>query len=143
MNILDFSVPEEDRAAFAKIMAYLAQIDQEVTLEEKQAIDDMIYAWRLDENSIFEIYEILEKGASIESLLGQLKNKKSKYLLIQELITLSNIDGNYGKNEKAAIDKIASELHVSNKRVKELEQWVSDGMKWRKRGIKLIQPEGE
>jgi len=38
MNIQDFSVPEEDRGNFAKIMAYISQVDQEVSLEEKQVI---------------------------------------------------------------------------------------------------------
>ncbi len=38
MNIQDFSVPEEDRGNSAKIMAYISQVDQEVSLEEKQVI---------------------------------------------------------------------------------------------------------
>lgn len=143
MNILDFSVPEEDRAAFAKIMAYLAQVDGEISLEEKHIMDDMIYAWNLDENSIYEIYEILEKGSSLDLLLGKFKNTKTGYLLIQELITLAHIDGKYDEQEKRTIDKISAELRVSKKRVENLEQWVEDGIAWRNRGIDLIQPEGE
>lgn len=143
MNILDFSVPEEDRAAFAKIMAYLAQIDGEVSLEEKQVMDDMIYAWKLDKNSIYEIYEILEKGSSLDLLLGKFKNPKSRYLLIQELITLAHIDGNYNEQEKRTIDKISSKLRVSKKRMGSLEQWVKDGIAWRNRGVELIKSEGE
>ncbi len=143
MDILDFSVPEEDRAAFTIIMAYLAQIDGEISLEEKQVMDDMIYAWKLDEKAINEIYEILEKGSSLDLLLGKFKNPKTGYLLIQELITLAHIDGNYGEQEKRTIDKISSELRVSKKRIENLEQWVEDGIAWRNRGIDLIQPEGE
>jgi len=143
MNILDFSVPDCDRTVFIKIMAYLAQVDNEVSLEEKQFIDDLIFAWKLDEESIKEIYEILEKGSSIDSLLGEINEKKTGYLLIQELITLAHIDGNYGKEEKTAIIRIAFQLNVSPSRVEKLEQWVLDGLEWRKRGIELIKVEGE
>ena len=143
MDILDYAIPEEDRLVFVKIMAYIAQIDNKTSLEEKHVIDDMIFTWRINEQGINDIYEILEKGTDLEILLSSIQNKKTGYLLIQELVTLASIDNNYDNIEKEAISKIASKLAISSTRVKSIEQWVSEGINWRERGLKLIQPEGE
>ncbi len=143
MNIQDYSVPVEDRVPFAKFMAYIAQVDGKVTLDEKQAIDSFIFAWCLDEAAVKKIYHVMEHGATVKDLTSEFKNRKSCYLLIQELITLASFDGNYEKNEQRAIQEIASLCSISKPRVKQIEKWVSDGIAWRKKGVVLITPEGE
>jgi tellurite resistance protein len=142
MNIQEYAVPKEDQLAFAKVMAYMVQVDNKVTLEEKHVIDDMVFNWQIDERGINEIYEIMENGASIDFLIQNFKNSKTKYMLIQELITLANIDGSYDEKEKKAVLEIASDLNVSENRVKDIEQWVYDGINWRERGIDLLKEEG-
>jgi uncharacterized tellurite resistance protein B-like protein len=143
MDFSNFIIPEEDRPSFVKILAYLAQADKKITLEEKQAIDDIIISWELSDKDINQIYEILENGTSLNKLLDELHNRKTHYLLLQELITLANIDGSYDISEKEAVKKIASYLKISDTRVIQLEKWVIDGINWRERGAKLIQPEKE
>ena len=143
MEINEFQVPVEDRGVFVKFMAYLARADNKVSIEEKQAIDDIIFAWQLDEQTIEEIYSILQHGIILSELSSSFKNKKSAYLLIQELITLGHLDGKYGDEERKAVNKISTLLKITPKRIKELEDWVAEGMAWRKKGIRLITPEGE
>lgn len=141
MNIQDFAVPPEDRPTFVKFLAYLARIDGAVTVNEKQAVDSLIFAWNLTEEEIVEIYEVLEHGASIQKLTSDLKSKKSGYLLVQELITLAALDGNYCEDERKAVRDIAARCGVSESRVMALENWVEEGIAWRKKGLTLITPE--
>lgn len=143
MNITDYAVPVEDRVPFVKFMAYIAQVDSAVTPEEKQVIDNVLMAWNLSEDIVREVYDVLENGADLEALCGQFKNRKSGYLLVQELITLAILDGCYDETERSAVIKIATCLGVSRSRMEELEQWVRDGVEWREKGLALIAPEGE
>lgn len=139
----DFAVPEEDRLTFAKFMAFIAQVDEHVSIEEKHAIDDLFMAWGFDEAQITAVYGIMENGADIDVLAHDFKSPKTPYLLIQELVTLAGIDGHYDDDERKAIRMIASSCGVSEERVESLEQWVNDGLEWRKRGLELVRPEGE
>lgn len=142
MNFQDYAIPKEDHLPFAKVMAFIAQIDGEVTIEEKQAIDSVVLAWSLDKPAAEEVYKVLENGASLKSLILEFNNLKSSYLLIQELITLTYIDGSYGVDEQKVIRVISVLCGISETRVNQIEEWVKDGIAWRERGITLITPEG-
>lgn len=143
MDIQEYNVPIEDRSVFAKFMAYIAQVDGEVTLDEKQAIDNLLIVWGLDESAIVQVYDVLENGSSLKDLSSEFKNKKSCYLLLQELVTLAHIDGTYDESEKKAVREIAFHCSISESRLEEIEQWVRDGIAWREQGLTLIIPEGE
>lgn len=137
----DFTVPEDDRVAFAKFYAYLAQSDHEVSLQEKHSLDDLLFAWGLSEPDVLEVYSVIEHGAVVAELAAQIRNKKTTYLLVQELVTLAMLDENYSEAEKRAVRTIASACDVSLERVESIEQWVSDGIDWRRRGVELLHTE--
>jgi uncharacterized tellurite resistance protein B-like protein len=143
MDLKDFAVPDEDRLPFTKFMAYMARVDGDISLEEKQAIDSLIYAMGLDENGVKEVYEVMENGASVQGLSKEFKSPRSPLLLLQELITIAFIDLSYDDVEKKAIREIASEFGISEERIIALEDWVVDGIEWRKNGLILLKPEGE
>jgi len=140
MYIQDFAVPKEDRLPFSKFMAYIARVDGKITIEEKKAIDNVILAMGLDEEGVKEVYDVMENGASLESLSKEFKSQKSPYLLIQEIITLAHIDSNYDETEKKSVREIASSFGIDEKRVSDLEGWVAEGISWREKGIALITP---
>lgn len=139
----DFAVPQEDQFPFAKFLAFVAQVDAEVTLEEKHALDDLLMAWGFDEEQVLSVYGILEKGCDIDSLASEFSARKTPYLLIQELVTLAGLDGSYDDSEKNAIRLIADSCGVSRERVAAIEKWVEEGLSWRAKGVELVQPEGE
>jgi hypothetical protein len=60
---------------------------------------------------------------------------------VQEIITLAKIDGDYVDSEMAAVKVIAKAAGISVDRVEALEQWVDEGIAWRQRGLKLLDPE--
>ncbi len=142
MNIQDFAVPLEDQLQFAKFLAYIIQVDGSVTAEEKQAINSLIFAWQLKDDAVKEINQILENGTSLDILSSPFKNRKTSYLLVQELITLASLDGSYAENEKIAVHAIAARFGVSATRVEEIEGWVKSGIEWREKGLSLVTPEG-
>jgi uncharacterized tellurite resistance protein B-like protein len=143
MNIQDYAIPFEDRLPFLKFMAYIAQVDNEVSIEEKQAIDGVIFAWHLDEKAVMDIYDVLERGSSVKNFISEFKNKRSYYFLLQELITLAHLDGNYDKSEQKAVREIAALCAISKSRVEQIESWVKEGMAWREKGLALATPEEE
>jgi hypothetical protein len=111
------------------------------SLAEKHAIDGVIFGWGLDERDVKAVYDVLEHGASVNELLREFADRKSYYLLLQELITLAHLDGSYGKEEQAAVHEVAGLCGVSASRVADLEAWVEEGIAWRARGATLIRRE--
>ena len=141
MNIESYEIPAEDRGAFVKVMAFLAAADGEVSLEEKQALDNLIFRWQLDTQEVEDVYSVMNGGGKLDKILSQLVNIKTAFLLIQELVTLASLDGNYSDLEKKAVREIANQLNVSDKRLGDIEQWVEEGMTWRQKGLELLKAE--
>lgn len=139
----EFSIPQEDQLPFAKFLAYVAQVDAKVTLEEKHALDDLLMAWGFNEQQVMSVYHVLENGGEIDSFASEFSSRKTPYLLIQELVTLAGLDGNYDERERDAIRLIAKSCGVSRARVGAIELWVEEGLAWRAKGAELVQPEGE
>ena len=141
MDIAAFSVPQEDMVPFVKCMAAVARADGEVSDEERQAIESAMLAWSIEGEAAEAIQAILSDGGDIGDFVQHFSQPRTAYLLIQELVTLAALDGQYDEVERAAVLGIADKSGVSQGRVVEIEQWVNEGMAWRQRGLQLLDPE--
>lgn len=141
MNMEVYGVPKEDSVQFVKCMAAIARADGQIVDEERVAIESAMQAWGIDGEDAEAVRNVLEEGGDVISFVQQFSEPRTAYLLIQELITLANIDGEYDEREKLAIYEIAKATGVSEERVEAIERWVDTGMQWRQEGQQLLVPE--
>ena len=88
----------------------------------------------LQNASEYDLYSDLGK----EFFSLQFETKYQSVFFLREAVQLCYIDGVYHESEKKEIEKITEELGVSLTTLKEIEDWVVDGMKWRERGDALL-----
>lgn len=142
MLVDECRVPEEDKVPFLCMLALVARADGQISADEKQFIDAILLAWKFESNEIQQVYKILEDGADLVSVAASFKNPKSPYLLLQDLIALAYVDGEYSDRERIGVREISNAFSISEERVCAIESWVAQGVEWRKNGLVLTQPEG-
>jgi uncharacterized tellurite resistance protein B-like protein len=125
-------IAESDRVPFIKVLAHLAAADDEVTLNEKQAVMDFAEAWDLNESAIGEARDILRRGSaqSLRDLVARFSEPNTPFLLLQELVRLSHADGEYGSAEREQVVAIAEQIGLSRETVEEVEEWIERGLAW-------------
>ena len=141
MDMQAFGVPKEDALPFVKCMAAVARADGQVVDEERQAIESAMMAWGIEGEDAASVQDVLAEGGDVSVFVQQFTLARTAYLLVQELITLAKIDGEYDDTERSAVREIATACCISDDRVCALEQWVDEGMAWRQRGLQLLEPE--
>lgn len=128
-------VKETDRLPFLKALAHIAAVDDSVTLDEKQMVDDYTEAWSLDTNAQSQIQSILDanQSVSLDALAAEFSETGTRFLLMQELMRLSYADGTYGNAERKEIAAIAQRMDMSERQFREVEKWVGRGQAWEAR----------
>ena len=126
------------RRSFLMGLVFIAKADGIIEPEEMAFFQNAAVAMELDEASLKKVNDCWssEKCPPLE-----FSNSLQKKFFIREAIELSCINEHYAGEERACVRKFAEELGVSASTVESLEQWVNEGMAWKKRGDVLIQDE--
>ena len=98
-------------------------------------------AWNQSADEQQEVLAVVDHGCEVQTLAERIRNPRTPYLLVQELVTLAHLDDHYDSAEQAAVLAIASAVWVSSERLIAIEKWVEDGIAWRSRGLELTRAE--
>lgn len=125
-------VDETDRFPFLKALAQIAIADDEVTLDEKEMVEQYVEAWNLEASAESEVREILESGSTqtLDALVSEFSETGTRFLLLQELMRLAYSDGTYGDVERRRIATIAEKMSMTKREFQEVEEWVERGQAW-------------
>lgn len=119
----------EERKAFLELLTLIAKADGELQPEEIALLDQIGQDLQIDWKSLEE--------KSIENTLTVFASYSSKITVLQELIKLAFIDGDYTTTERQGVIQIAKVLDIDSNKVSDIEQWVHDGIIWIERGEEL------
>jgi len=125
-------VAPTDRLPFLKALAHIAAADDAITLDEKQMVMAYAEAWDLGERRKGEVRDLLSAGTSlsVDALVQEFSESGTRLLLVQELIRLSHADGTYAEAEEAEVARIAEHIGLSEKQLRDLEDWMERGRAW-------------
>jgi uncharacterized membrane protein YebE (DUF533 family) len=107
---------------FIQLLVAIAKVDGMITDQE------IIFLNNYSINSGVDWKKLKEE--KIEDILANFKTFSSKIGVIQEIVKLAMIDGNYTENEKSGVTEIAKILLLPDSKVSEIEEWVAKGIKW-------------
>jgi tellurite resistance protein len=124
-------VAPEDRIPFVKALAGIAAADDEVTLDEKQAVMNFAKAWDLSEADVSATRDILRQGTtvSMDSIVDEFNQPNTSYLLLEELVRIAHADGTYGEAEKDEVKRIAVAAGLVDS-LEDVEEFVERGLVW-------------
>ena len=134
------TLPQNERFAYAKLLAFIAKIDNDVTVDEMAMFEQRMGTALLSPNQS-AIRDYLQNPPTLSECLEDLKissDGKAGKLALRDAIMMSATDGTVDEEEFDVLLKIAAGLGMEESVVDDLLDWVMDGYDWMDRGIKIL-----
>jgi len=136
MDYKDIFNTEEARGNFIKGCICLAKVDGVISPEERQYFMAAACSMGVSDEQMEEIRHCMD---SHEDIHVQFNTFVEKVLFFREAIQLCAVDGEYTEPEKTMIKTMANTLSVPDSIIREIEDWVEEGMIWKKHGDNLVE----
>jgi uncharacterized tellurite resistance protein B-like protein len=133
-----YDIPDTAKVGFVKALLALADADGNVDLSESSFIQRVIESAGITDEQIFEGRSVLLGKIDLVDVLSDIKEEPVAKLLIQQLVLLAHVDGEYHENEKALILSTVEHFKLDLSWLTEVEAWACEGMTWLQKGRKLI-----
>lgn len=130
-------LPREERFAYARLLAYMARIDNELTVDEMAMFEQRLGTALLSPNQRDLIRASLKNPPSLEECLEDLSGEAGR-LALRDAVMMAAADGNVDEEEQDALYDIADHLGLKEDAVAQLLQWTVKGYKWMKEGYELL-----
>ena len=133
-------LPRDERFAYAKLLAYMINIDDEVTIDEMTVFEQRLGTALLSPGQRKMIRTYLKDPPSLEDCLEGL-GAVSGRLALRDAALMTAADGSIDEDEQVALEKIAGHLNLDAGIVDKLLDWVSSGYDWMQDGLDLLNVE--
>ena len=107
-----------EKFAFLQLAHYLARVDNSFGKEEEEVILEYC-----DEMGIENIDSFDMDSFNLEATLNNFKSKRSKKIVVLELMILVHIDSVFNINEQILIEKISQNFGISTKDLNDFSSW--------------------
>jgi len=130
-------LPQAERFAYAKLLAFITRIDDELSIDEMAMFEQRLGTALLSPGQRKEVRGALKNPPSLEEALAGLGHESGR-LALRDAVLMSAADGHVDEDEKAALLKICSHLGMNAKVVENLLQWVVRGYTWMQEGYDIL-----
>lgn len=131
-------LPREERFAYARLLAFMARIDNELTVDEMAMFEQRLGTALLSPNQRDMIRDSLKNPPSLEECLEGLSGEAGR-LALRDAVMMAAADGNVDEDEQDALYDIADHLGLKEDAVAQLLKWTVQGYKWMKEGYELLE----
>ena len=107
-----------EKFAFLQFAHYLARVDNNFGKEEEEVILEYC-----DEMGIENIDSFDMDSFNLEATLNNFKSKRSKKIVVLELMILVHIDSVFNINEQILIEKISQNFGIETKDLNDFSSW--------------------
>ena len=116
--MLLMKLESREKFAFLQLAHYLARVDNSFGKEEEEVILEYC-----DEMGIENIDSFDMENFNLEATLNNFKSKRSKKIVVLELMILVHIDSVFNKNEQILIEKISQNFGIETKDLNDFSSW--------------------
>ncbi|MBD5507482.1 MAG: hypothetical protein HDR05_05415 [Lachnospiraceae bacterium] len=136
MEIKEVLQTREARVNFLKGLIRLAQADGIVDENEFVFYRQVAVVLELGEAEV----ECLEKlKDETNEITFHFETDREKMFFLVQAVQLCWVDNDYSDTERNEIRDMCQEMGISVEALEKVEQWVSEGMEWNKRGEALLE----
>ena len=107
-----------EKFAFLQLAHYLARVDNNFGKEEEEVILEYC-----DEMGIENIDSFDMDSFNLEATLNNFKSRRSRKIVVLELMILVHIDSVFNINEQILIEKISQNFGISTKDLNDFSSW--------------------
>jgi len=130
-------LPREERFAYAKLLAFMARIDNELTVDEMAMFEQRLGTALLSPNQRDLIREALRHPPTLEECLQDLHGQAGR-LALRDAVMMAAADGTVDEDERDALEDISEHLGLKEDAVDQLLAWTVEGYKWMKRVYQIL-----
>lgn len=123
---------ENEKTAFLKLAHVVANSDNEICENEKTIIGSYCNEMGINDIS-FNL-----KDVSISNLANEFLSVSSKKIIILELMSVINANGEFKDNEKEIINKLLEKFNLEDKFLENVELWSKSLMTIIEQGTSLV-----
>mgnify|MGYP002634320256 CR=1 FL=1 len=129
--MLDY-LDENQHVALMELLIYMAKVDGDFSDIEKEVIQQYGELLGVDVHAV--------SGNRVpEELVQQFQSPASRVAVLQELLRIAHLDGNFHRDEADTIDDIAEMMGLPPMYVKKVDDWVQWGLNWVWQGEDLLE----
>tara|TARA_B100000003_G_scaffold86292_1_gene77304 strand:- start:819 stop:1268 length:450 start_codon:yes stop_codon:yes gene_type:complete len=125
-----------ERARYADLLVLIAAADGELVREEIQLLESFMGKAMVHPETRTSIRRGLFDTNRLSNLLKNAETDTLRYAL-RDGILLAAADGEYDRRELNILKKISAAAEITEKDLKAMFDWVSEGWEWYAKGIKL------
>ncbi len=79
-----------------------------------------------------------DPNRSVQQLCSSIKKDASRVIILQEMLRLARIDGEFAEPERVLIDEVAKYFKITAEKFIEIDRWVKSGLTWSANGTQII-----
>ena len=125
-----------ERARYADLLVLIAAADGELVREEIQLLESFMGRAMVHPETRTSVRRGLFDTNRLSNLLKNAETDTLRYAL-RDGILLAAADGEYDRRELNILKKISAAAEITEKDLKAMFDWVSEGWEWHTKGIKL------
>ncbi len=130
-------LPQSERFAYARLLAYMTRVDNELTVEEMSMFEQRLGTALLSPKQRQIIRADLKNPPPLEECLENLGEEAGR-LALRDAVLMAASDGTVDEDEKEALEDIAEHLDLAPDAVKRLLKWTVEGYAWMQAGYDLL-----
>ena len=130
-------LPQSERFAYARLLAYMTRVDNELTVEEMSMFEQRLGTALLSPKQRQVIRADLKTPPSLEECLEDLGEEAGR-LALRDAVLMAAADGSVDEDERATLEEIAEHMDLAEDSVNRLLEWTKDGYAWMNAGYELL-----
>jgi len=130
-------LPQAERFAYAKLLAFVTRIDEELSIDEMAIFEQRLGTALLSPSQRKDVRAFLKDPPTLGECLAGL-GPISGRLALRDATLMTAADGHVDPEERQVLDSIAMHVGLSNDVVDALLEWVLKGYDWMQEGLDLL-----
>ena len=127
----------EERFSYARLLAFMARVDNELTVDEMAMFEQRLGTALLSPNQRELIRQALKTPPPLDECLAGLSEEAGR-LALRDAILMAAADGTVDDDEKEVLMEIISHLGLPEEALERLLKWTVDGYNWMQNGYDIL-----
>ena len=119
----------EERFSYARLLAFIARVDNELTVDEMAMFEQRLGTALLSPNQRELIRQALKSPPPLDECLAGLSEEAGR-LALRDAILMAAADGTVDDDEKEVLTEITAHLGLPEEALERLLKWTVDGYTW-------------
>ena len=127
----------EERFSYARLLAFMARVDNELTVDEMAMFEQRLGTALLSPNQRAMIREALKSPPPLDECLAGLSDEAGR-LALRDAVLMAAADGEVDDDEREVLEEIITHLGLSEESLDRLLNWTVEGYSWMQSGYDLL-----